>query len=252
MAPIEAVLFDLDDTLLDGDAAWRSGMNRLLARCPEVDRAAAFGAWDAVMRELYPRYLAGELTFEETRVARIRSWAERVAVTVESGAELAWAHDYYAGYEAGWAAFRDVGACLKELEGLRLGIITNGDGAQQRAKVTALGLGGAFDVVIASGDVGCAKPDPRIFHVAAARLGLTPERCLFIGDQRDSDALGALAAGMPAVWLNRDARTAPDDQVPEIATLAELPVLIRGGAARRRRPSRAGARGNPLRRTSRA
>ncbi|MGE5286190.1 MAG: HAD family hydrolase [Micromonosporaceae bacterium] len=228
MGPVEAVLFDLDDTLLDGDAAWRCGMNRMLARCPEVDRTAAFQAWDVVTREHYPRYLAGELTFEESRVARVRSWADRVGVTVEANAELAWFHDYRAGYEAGWVAFGDVGPCLKELERLRLGVITNGDGAQQRAKLAALGFEAVFEVVIASGDIGCAKPDPRIFHFAAARLGLPPERCLFVGDQRDSDALGALAAGMPALWLNRDARTAPDDQVPEIATLAELPVLVRG------------------------
>jgi putative hydrolase of the HAD superfamily len=223
---IKAVLFDLDDTLLDGGVAWRSGVDRLLARCPEVERAGAFRAWDAVSEEHYPRYLAGELTLEESRVARIRSWAERVQVAVAPGAELSWFADYVAGYEASWIAFDDVTPCLGELEGLRLGVITNGEGDLQRAKLAALGLGTAFDVVIASGDVGCAKPDTRIFHLAAARLGLPPEQCLFVGDRRDIDALGALAAGMQGVWLNRGASSARDDLVREIATLTELSALL--------------------------
>ncbi len=194
---VEAVLFDLDDTLLDGDAAWRSGMDRLLVRCPWVERAAAFRAWEAAFREHFPRYLAGALTFEESRVARIRSWAERVPVTVEAGAELSWFGDYLAGHEAGWIAFDDVASCLSALGSLRLGVITNGDGDQQRAKLAALGLGPVFEVVIASGDAGCAKPDPRIFDLAAARLGLPPGRCLFVGDRRDTDAL---ARWPPECW----------------------------------------------------
>ena len=233
-AVIRAVLFDLDDTLLDGGRAWRSGMDLLLARCPHVNRAAALHAWQAAFREHYPRYLAGELTFGESRVARIRSWAGRLDVTVGTGAELAWFDDYLAGYEAGWTAFGDVAPCLRALAGLRLGVITNGDGDQQRAKLAALNLAAPFEVVIVSGDAGCAKPDPRIFHLAADRLGLAPGQCLYVGDRRDSDALGARAAGMQAVWLNRRAAGAPDDAVPEIATLAELTALLPGSGGHRR------------------
>jgi putative hydrolase of the HAD superfamily len=231
---VRAVLFDLDDTLLDGDRAWRSGMDTLLARCPHVDRTAAFHAWQAAFQEHFPRYLAGELTFEQSRVARIRSFAGLLDVTVGTGGELAWFDDYLAGYEAGWTAFGDVAPCLSALAGLRLGVITNGDGDQQRAKLAALDLAALFEVVIVSGDAGCAKPDPRIFHLAAGRLGLAPEQCLYVGDRRDSDALGARAAGMHAVWLNRRAASAPDDAVQEIATLAELAALLPGPGGHRR------------------
>ncbi|MGE5135999.1 MAG: HAD family hydrolase [Gemmatimonadota bacterium] len=223
---VRAVLFDLDDTLLDGDLAWRSGMERLLARCPGVDRVAACQVWDEACREHFPRYLAGELTFDGSRVARIRSWADQMEITVEPGTELSWFETYRAGYEAGWAAFGDVAACLRELAGLRLGVVTNGDGDQQRAKLAAIGLGGAFHSVIVSGDAGCAKPDPRIFHLAAAELGLPPGQCLFVGDRRDIDALGALAAGMRAVWLNRKRSEAPDALVGQITSLAELPAFL--------------------------
>jgi putative hydrolase of the HAD superfamily len=224
---IEAVLFDLDDTLLDGAAAWRSGMETLLlARCPQLDRIAALDAWDTVFEEYFARYLAGALTFEASRIARVRAWAEAVSVEVAAGDELSWFDDYLAGYQSGWAAFDDVEPTLPLLQGFRLGVITNGDGGQQQAKLTALGLGSAFEVVVCSGDVGFAKPDRRIFHVAADRLGLSPDLCLFVGDRRDSDALGAIGAGMSALWLNRKGHPSPDDLVTEIETLHRLPTLL--------------------------
>lgn len=223
---VRGVLFDLDDTLLDDERATRSGLDRLLARCPGADRVAASRAWDDVCREHFPRYVAGELTFDESRAARIRAWADRMEITVEPGTELTWFGTYRAGYEAGWAAFSDVAACLRDLDGMPLGVVTNGDGDQQRAKLAAIGLGDVFDTVIASGEAGCAKPDPRIFHLAAAGLRLEPGQCLFIGDRWDVDVLGALAAGMRALWLNRRDSEAPDDLAPEITSLAELPALL--------------------------
>jgi putative hydrolase of the HAD superfamily len=83
--------------------------------------------------------------------------------------------------------------------------------------------------VIASGEAGFAKPDERIFRLAAAAIGVPLQRCLFVGDNRAGDAVGAQAAGMLGVWLNRRAQPAPDDAVPQIASLAELPGLVRAG-----------------------
>src|SRR6202030_2055519 len=57
-----AVLFDLDDTLLDGDAAWRAGVGKLLARCPQVAHDVAISAWETAFHEHFPPFLAGELT----------------------------------------------------------------------------------------------------------------------------------------------------------------------------------------------
>jgi putative hydrolase of the HAD superfamily len=252
-AGIEAVLFDLDDTLLDGDAAGQSGLRALLALCPSVDWQAAVAAWDTAFREHFPPYLRGEITMEQSRAARMRAWADLMAIPVRAGAESAWFDWYLAGYQAGWSVFGDVAGCLDALAGLRLGVITNGDGEQQRAKITAIGLDGRFEVVIASGDAGFPKPDPRIFHMAADALGLPPGQCLFVGDNRDGDAVGARAAGMHGVWLNRRSEAAGDDMaaddtagdaaageaaagdaaaddgVPEITSLAELPGLVLRG-----------------------
>ena len=177
--------------------------------------------------EHYPRYLSGELTFEEHRAARIRSWATLTGTHVPPGAELEWFDVYRAGYEAGWTAFDDVAPCLTALsQTAKLGVITNGESVQQRGKLKALGLASAFAAVAASADIGIAKPDPRIFHHAADLLGVAPERCAYVGDKRDTDALGAIAAGMTGIWLNRAGLPAPDGEVTEISSLAELTAIL--------------------------
>lgn len=235
---IEAVLFDLDDTLLDGDEAWRSGVRALLTRCPQVPLQPGITAWDRAFELYFPRYLAGELTLAECRAVRMRTWAELVGVSLPAGAEHDWFDTYQAGYAAGWTLFPDARPCLDALAGVRLGLITNGDTEQQHAKVAALGLTETFAVVIASGDIGIAKPDPRIFKLAAERLGVPPERCAFIGDRQDTDAQAAAATGMTGIWLNRPGRLAgggmtgadgmTSADVPQIVSLAELPALLHG------------------------
>ena len=55
----DAVLFDLDDTLLDGDVAWQSGLARLRVRCPEVELGQARSAWDAAFDLHYPHISSG-------------------------------------------------------------------------------------------------------------------------------------------------------------------------------------------------
>jgi putative hydrolase of the HAD superfamily len=223
---VRAVLFDLDDTLMDGHAASEAGLDGLLARCPPRDREAARRAWDAAFDRYFPRFLGGELSHTATRAARMRFWADEMAVAVPADAELTWYGYYMAGYQAAWAAFGDVAPCLGALAGFRLGVVTNGDGCQQRAKLAAIGLDESFEVFIASGDAGFAKPDPRIFWLAASRLGVTPGECLLIGDNPDTDIAGALGAGMRAVWLNRGAAPAAGHPVPELTTLAGLPALL--------------------------
>lgn len=224
---IEAVLFDLDDTLLDGAVAWHAGVDALLARCPHVDPAAARRAWSDTFSAIFDRYLAGEISLEQSRTARLRAWADVLAVEVAAGAELAWFGDYQAGYEAGWAAYDDVAACLAALDGFRLGVITNGESRQQRAKLAALGLDGRLEVIIVSSEAGFAKPDPRIFRLAAAQLGLAPERCFYTGDRLDTDARAAQATGMRAAWLNRLGSPPAGDGMLEITTLGQLPALLR-------------------------
>ena len=78
--------------------------------------------------------------------------------------------------------------------GLALACVANWD-AGLHEHLERLGLDMRFEVVLSSAEAGAAKPDPAIFEIALARLGVTAGRVLHVGDE-DDDRLGAAAAGI--------------------------------------------------------
>jgi putative hydrolase of the HAD superfamily len=86
----------------------------------------------------------------------------------------------------------------------RLGMVTNGTGVLQRAKLAALGVEGLFDPLIISEEVGVRKPDPRAFELAVASWGLLPEAVLFVGDDPVADIAGATAVGMRTLRVGHE------------------------------------------------
>jgi putative hydrolase of the HAD superfamily len=78
-----------------------------------------------------------------------------------------------------------------------------------------------------------AKPDAAIFERACSVFGVEPGSAAYIGDRLATDALGASAAGLLGVWLDR-AGSATDAQlaaaraagVPVIHSLSEVPALL--------------------------
>lgn len=86
-------------------------------------------------------------------------------------------------------------------EGVRIVVVSNGTGRQQRAKIARVGLTELVDGIVLSEEVGVAKPDPRIF--AAACEGTEDgEPVWMVGDNPRADILGARDAGLPATWVS--------------------------------------------------
>ena len=82
----------------------------------------------------------------------------------------------------------------------RLGIVSNFYGNLARV-CEDVGIGSLFSVLVDSAEVGCAKPDPRIFRVALDALGVGPAAATFVGDSLPRDMAGARAVGMRHIWL---------------------------------------------------
>lgn len=93
-----------------------------------------------------------------------------------------------------------------------------------------LGLASYFDAILASAEVGYAKPAPEIFRAAADRLGLAPGAILHVGDTLSEDFEGARAAGFHAMLLDREGGGAK--VWPVVRTLADLPDLLERMQAR--------------------
>jgi HAD superfamily hydrolase (TIGR01549 family) len=85
--------------------------------------------------------------------------------------------------------------------GIRLGIISNSEGQLLRL-LERLDLAAPFEVILDSGVVGLRKPDPALFHLAAERLELAPEDCLYAGDIPEVDVVGAIDAGLSAALVD--------------------------------------------------
>jgi putative hydrolase of the HAD superfamily len=239
---IRVALFDLDDTLFAhreavdaGLAAHRADLGGLIA---EADGATESVRWHELEEEHYHRYLSGELDFLGQRRARARSFVAPYGMVLVTDTEAeAWYDSYLVHYEASWRLHDDTLPCLDALtaepDPLHIGLITNGDLGAQTAKLRGTGLLSRIEHTIASGSVGVAKPDAAIFARACDVFDCAPGEAAYIGDRLTTDALGASAAGLLGVWLDR-AGAATDEQlataraagVPVIRSLREVPALL--------------------------
>jgi len=119
----------------------------------------------------------------------------------------------------------DAKRTLTELEarGYAVAVLTNGWNPLQRRKAERAGFTGT---VLASGDMGIQKPDPRVFTAAAAELGLSPADTWYVGDDPSSDIVGALRAGLRAIWLDCEGAPYPRGLPPPTARVAALADLL--------------------------
>lgn len=96
------------------------------------------------------------------------------------------------------------------------------------ADVNVVGLGRFFHASISAHRVGVAKPDPRIFALAAEAAGVPAANVLHVGDDALLDARGAMDAGMHAVWLNRAGVDWAHGGASPSVTVASLAQLCQG------------------------
>ncbi len=85
--------------------------------------------------------------------------------------------------------------------GFKLGLVSNRSDPLDEI-VESLGLKDMFDLLLAAGEVGWYKPDPRLLLFAAERLGVEPSETLYLGDNFHADVMGASAAGMTPVLID--------------------------------------------------
>ncbi len=86
----------------------------------------------------------------------------------------------------------------------------------------AVGLDTRMEHLIASGEVGVAKPDRRIFEHACSVFGVRPSDAAYVGDRLRTDAIGAARAGLTGIWLNRRGVAPTAEDVAEAARLGVI------------------------------
>jgi putative hydrolase of the HAD superfamily len=135
-----------------------------------------------------------------------------------------------------WDAHRRVGLwtvpipgsreTVRELRrrGLRIGVVSNAEGRVEQ-DLYAAGFDGLLETVVDSHVVGVEKPHPEIFHIALQRMDADAAATVFIGDVPSVDVVGARAAGIAPVLLDRhDLYT--DVDAPRLRSIRELPSWL--------------------------
>lgn len=205
--PVEAVLFDIDDTLCEYR---RPGREVLAAAFEDVGVEPFFDIETYESR--YGEFVDATDTVEDLRVACF------AAIAADSGRDP----DLGRAVARAYADERDHGnvrflpgareAVEAFADEYRVGVVTNGAPGMQAAKLDALGLTDAFETVVYAGYDAPSKPDPEPFRRALAALDGDPNSTVHVGNSVVSDVAGAQAAGLRAAWL---ADGSDPDPVPE-------------------------------------
>jgi putative hydrolase of the HAD superfamily len=219
---IQAILFDLDDTLYP-ESEFALGGYRAVARASAANGGCGYEEAFECMQNAFRT---------EGRKAVFPCLMKRfpgLGMTLEDMVRI------YREHVPEISLFPGYGDVLEELvKNYRLGIITDGLPAVQRGKVRALGIEGLFEKIVYSWDYGEERQKPHIYPFALMleTLRISPQSALFVGDNPEKDGRGAHGAGM------RYVRVAPSSNVPQaqafpdeiiVENLRQLPQLVNKG-----------------------
>ena len=191
---ISAVLFDLDETLLDRTTSLVSFLADQHSRFVDRLGCAPLKAW-------CDRFLVLDARGHSHKAVVYPALLGEFSGDPKAAGELLDDYrEHCCQHARGFPGMAEVLEVLRS-RGLLLGIVTNGETAFQMRHVEALGLAALVDTVLISEAEGLRKPDAALFLRAANRLGVDRARCLFVGDNPEVDILGASAADMRTAWF---------------------------------------------------
>jgi YjjG family noncanonical pyrimidine nucleotidase len=221
--PYDWILFDADETLFHFDDF--QGLQRMFTSFDVNFTEADYREYQTTNKPLWVAYQNHQLTAKQVQEKRFELWGERLGVPpgVLNSAFL----------RAMWEICEPIDGALDLVDKLKgkakLGIITNGFTELQKIRLEKTGFDEYIDLLVVSEEVGIAKPHPAIFNHALERMG-HPDRnkVLMVGDNPDSDILGALNAGLHSCWLNRHNHQIRADITPHyvVSSLKELMGLL--------------------------
>jgi putative hydrolase of the HAD superfamily len=209
-----AVVFDFWNTLVPyRDDRWPAALRELAeARGADPDALADAWATDRALRD------KGEL---RESVGRVLAAA---GVALDDGAVDALLARRHAVTAAMFVPREGAVETLEKLRerGFRTGLVTNCS-SDLAAVWRESPLAGLVDACVFSCDERVGKPDPRVYALAAERLGVAPNACMFVGDGNDDELRGAANAGMRPVLLRTEVqRDWPGPAIDDLREVLEL------------------------------
>lgn len=223
------LFFDLDHTLWD----YQANSNETLTELWEsyklsdfgVDQADFLTQFEVVNTKLWDGFNKGEITKETIRTQRFSKVFETMNIGVVYKVDQL-QEDYLNICPTKTHVIADAHLVLEELAPFyNLHIITNGFDEIQSVKLAQSGLTPFFNKIITSSSAGYQKPQPEIFEHSLRLADATAKVSLMIGDNPESDIIGASNAGIDQVFYNPNnlhcsiAPTAEIDRLKSLLTL---------------------------------
>ena len=206
-----ALLVDLDDTIIDyggsAVASWRAACGFAAQEVNGLDAAALYAA----ISQVRDWYWSDADRHREGR-ADLHAAAWRIVQQALLGLgydrpDLARsiATQYRERRDAALKLFPGAVEVLERVRaaGVRLGLLTNGTGADQRRKIERFDLARHFDYIQIEGVFGCGKPEPRVYVAALDRLGASADSSWMVGDNLEWDVGAPQRLGLNGIWLDR-------------------------------------------------
>ncbi len=187
---IRAIVFDMDETLLDRDATMLHFLRQ------QHNRFALTVDKESLCQSILGHQLGG---YGDKLEAYQKACAE---VKLPSSMATELFTDFIQNYGDESVLIEGVESILEALHGnVLLGMVTNGRSRSQRGKIRGAGLDRYFDVIKVSEEEKVGKPEPEIFHRCLAELHCSPSETLFVGDHPVNDVEGPHKIGMQTVWV---------------------------------------------------
>ncbi len=236
---IQAVLFDLGNTLMYSPAPWppifgqagRAMGEYLRSRKIDLD-STIFS--DEFRQRINKYYIEREHSMIETSSLGVLKdmLAEHGYVNLPYELLRAALDHYYAITQENWLLEGDAIPTLVRLrsEAFRIGLVSNAsDSRDVLALVEKFGIREYFDFILVSADCGYRKPHPRIFELALSHWGYLPDEIVMVGDKLEADVAGARPLGIYTIWIKRRAKDVdppPASPNATVQTLSEIPPLL--------------------------
>jgi len=193
MNNIKAVIFDIDDTLIDRKAAFLSFCNYF------IDKYSALYPI-SINKEDLIKYM---IEIDGSGYGGLKNFLPRLnevwKLPLTSEEFIKERNGVFGKFAIAFPESHKVLSYMKTK--YKLGVITNGYSKVQREKIKVAGLEDYFDDIIVSEETGTAKPDPRIFQLSCDNLGIKPEEAVYVGDYYPNDIAGAISARITPIWI---------------------------------------------------
>ncbi len=225
---IKAVLFDIDNTLLNFTACSKTAMEQAIKEYGYDSLPELYPTFRRINDALWTKIERHELTRAEHKKIRWKMIFGELNLDLNGQEFEATYHKYFDSIGIKIDGAEDI---LEYLYGkYPLYIASNADQAIQVCRLENAGLIKYFEDVFTSERVGAMKPNKGFFEGCFKLLpeGLKPEEVLFVGDSLEADMTGGINYGLKTCWFNFPKRDIPIDLKPDyiIDDLAELKKIL--------------------------